>query len=403
MKNTTRVLKEANKYLIMQTILQYQPLTIEEIVRRTMVSRPTVLEVIKELQENDYIIKEGQVKSTGGRPADLILINAEACYAIGVDLEFPIHTTRLAVTNAAKEIIGSKEIHFEDDADASKILEGLMDEIDSIVKQTGISMDKVAGIGLGLPGNVDEPNGVSIHIERIRNWDDIHVRDILEEKFHVPVYIKNDVHLLAEAEREKYMSSDIQDFLYIGLRSGIGSAIFYHGRAVDGRQGNAGFIGHTTVNPEGPLCSCGRHGCLDAFASEMAMNKEYKAQCIETGNYNAKEETHQTVLDFIERAEKGEEISCQILKQSAFYIGIAVANMIKTLEITTVIIGGYPQIEDTEFIKEIRKTAKQYMMRGYENEIDIRVGSLRQEEYPLGACCHVLSNIFEKPKLSLKV
>ena len=58
MKNTTRVLKEANKYLIMQTILQYQPLTIEEIVRRTMVSRPTVLEVIKELQENNYIIKE---------------------------------------------------------------------------------------------------------------------------------------------------------------------------------------------------------------------------------------------------------------------------------------------------------------------------------------------------------
>ena len=326
----------------MQTILQYQPLTIEEIVRRTMVSRPTVLEVIKELQENNYIIKEGQVKSTGGRPADLILINAEACYAIGVDLEFAIHTARLAVTNAARKIVGSKEIHFEDDADAEMIMKSLIDEIDSMVRQTGISMDQLAGIGLGLPGNVDEPNGISIHIERIRNWDDIHVRDILEEKFHVPVYIKNDVHLLAEAEREKYMSSDIQDFLYIGLRSGIGSAIFYHGHALDGRQGNAGFIGHTTVNPEGPLCSCGRHGCLDAFASEIAMNKEYKARCIKAGNYNAEEERHRTVLDFIDKAEKGEEISCQILKQSAFYIGIAVANMIKTLEVTTVIIGGYP-------------------------------------------------------------
>ena len=283
------------------------------------------------------------------------------------------------------------------------IMKSLIDEIDIMVRQTGISMNQVAGIGLGLPGNVDEPNGISIHIERIRNWDDIHVRDILEEKFHVPVYIKNDVHLLAEAEREKYMSSDVQDFLYIGLRSGIGSAIFYHGHALDGRQGNAGFIGHTTVNPEGPLCSCGRHGCLDAFASEIAMNKEYKARCIKAGTYNAEEERHRTVLDFIDKAEKGEEISCQILKQSAFYIGIAVANMIKTLEVTTVIIGGYPQIKDSEFMKEIKETARQYMMRGYENEIDIRVGSLKQEEYPLGACCHVLSNIFEKPKLSLKV
>ena len=114
----------------------------------------------------------------------------------------------------------------------------------------------------------------------------------------------------------------------------------YKRQALDGRQGNAGFIGHTTVNPEGPLCSCGRHGCLDAFASEIAMNKEYKARCIKAGNYNA-EERHRTVLDFIDKAAKGEEISCQILKQSAFYMGIAVANMIKTLEVTTVIIGGY--------------------------------------------------------------
>ena len=112
------------------------------------------------------------------------------------------------------------------------------------------------------------------------------------------------------------------------------------------------------------------------------MNKEYKARCIKAGTYIAEEERHRTVLDFIDKAEKGEEISCQILKQSAFYIGIAVANMIKTLEVTTVIIGGYPQIKDSEFIKEIKETARQYMMRGYENEIDIRVGSLKQEEHP---------------------
>ena len=402
MKNTTKVLKEANKYLIMQTILLYQPLTIEEIVRRTMVSRPTVLEVIKELQENGYIIKKGQVRSTGGRPADLILVNSKACYAVGVDLEFPIHMTRIAVTNAAKEIIGSKEIHYEDDADASEILDSLMQEIEDIVKQVGISMDKVLGIGLGLPGNIDEENGISIHIERIKNWNDIHIKELLEERFHVPVYIKNDVHLLAEAEREKYMVSDIQNFIYIGLRSGIGSAIFYHGSALNGRQGNAGFIGHTTVNPEGPLCTCGKHGCLDSFASEMAMNKEYKARCVQAGIYDPATEEHQTVQDFIEKAEKGEEISRQVLKKSGFYIGIAIANLIKTLEITTVIIGGCTQIEDTEFMNEIKNTVKQYMMRGYENEIDIRVGSLKQEEYPLGACCHVLSHILEKPKLSLK-
>ena len=111
---------------------------------------------------------------------------------------------------------------------------------------------------------------------------------------------------------------------------------------------------------------------------------------------------YQTVRDFIERAEKGEEISRQILKQAGFYIGVAIANLIKTLEITTVIIGGCTGIEDTEFIGEIKNTVKQYLIQDYEEEVDIRVGSLMKEEYPLGACCYVLSHIFEKPKLALK-
>ncbi len=400
MKNTTKVLKEANKYLVMQCIISYQPITIEAIVRKTMVSRPTVLEIIRELQESGYIIKKGQVRSTGGRPADLILMNSNACYAVGVDLEFP--TVRLAVTNASKEILDCREIKYEMDTGADEILSSLMKEIEDIIKRVGISMDKVLGIGLGLPGNIDKPNGISVRIERIKDWHNVHIKDLLEDRFEVPVYIKNDVHLLATAEREKYVVSEVQDFIYIGLRSGIGSAIFCNGKFLTGKKGNAGFIGHATVNPQGPLCSCGNYGCLDAFSGELAMNREFQAKMAEAGISSPEAGKYQTVRDFIERAEKGEEISRQILKQAGFYIGVAIANLIKTLEITTVIIGGCTGIEDTEFIGEIKNTVKQYLIQDYEEEVDIRVGSLMKEEYPLGACCYVLSHIFEKPKLALK-
>ncbi len=95
-------------------------------------------------------------------------------------------------------------------------------------------------------------------------------------------------------------------------------------------------------------------GCLDAFASEMAMNNEYKKLCLEAGKEYSKDEEHLTVQDFIEKAEKGEEMSRQVLKRSGFYIGIAIANLIKTLEITTVIIGGLYRLKIPNLLMKLK-------------------------------------------------
>lgn len=399
MKNTTKVLKEANKYLVMQCITFHQPITIEDIMKITSVSRPTVLEVVKELMAGGYIIKKGQSRTTGGRPAELIALNGESSYAIGIDLEFP--TVRIVCTNAAREIKTQACMKYDMEANAKEVLERLMDEVSGVIDTAQINVENIAGIGIGLPGNIDERSGISIHIERIKEWKNINIKEMFEEKFQVPVYVKNDVHFLALAEREQYISKEIQDFIYIGLRSGIGGAIFYHGKELDGRKGNAGFIGHTTVNPYGPRCTCGKCGCLDAFSSEIAMNREYSAK-MKAESQKGKE-NFWPVKQFVERAEAGEEVCREILEQSGFYIGIAIANMIKTLEITTVVIGGCTQIEDSDFFKKIVGTVKDYLIEEYETEIDIRVGSLKEEEYPIGACCYVLDHIFEKPKLSLKI
>ena len=69
------------------------------------------------------------------------------------------------------------------------------------------------------------------------------------------------------------MREDNSDFVYIGIRSGIGSAYMYQNKLMDGVQGNAGYIGHTVLNAEGPMCVCGNRGCLDAYAGELALNR----------------------------------------------------------------------------------------------------------------------------------
>lgn len=400
LKNTTKVLKEANKYLIIQCILNYEPITTEEIVKKTSVSRPTVLEILKELTEEGYIVKNGYSESTGGRSPALIYINRESCFAVGVDFEFP--KIRIAVSNIKGEILKSREIKFSINEKPDRIKKNLITGINSLLEDTGIKLDKVVGIGLGLAGLIDKSKGKSVHIERIKGWRDVNIQKELEEVFGVPVYIDNDVHLLGLVEKKKYMAAEQNDFIYIGIRSGIGSSIFYHGKPFGGCNGNAGFIGHTTVDANGPLCFCGNRGCLDVFSGELAMNEQYEKICRSEG-IDFKEEQFFTVQQFIEKAKEGDKACASILKQAGFYLGVSIANMVKTLEIPTVIIGACQGIEDSILFDKVSETIDSLMTREMKEDFAIYPGKLKEEEYSLGACYYVYEHLFEKPKLSLAV
>lgn len=399
-KNTTRVLKEANKYLIMQFILNYEPVTTEDIVKKTSVSRPTVLEILKELTEEGYIVKKGYSESTGGRSAALIYVNRDSCFAVGIDFEFP--KVRLAVSNIKGEIIKSKEIKFSINEIPDVIKKRLIEEIHFVLEGAGITINKVLGIGLGLSGLIDKAKGKSVHIERIKGWRDVNIQKEMEDVFEVPVYINNDVHLLGLVEKKKYMAAEKNDFIYIGIRSGIGSSIFYHGKPFSGCNGNAGFIGHTTVDANGPLCYCGNRGCLDVFSGELAMNEQYEKICRSEGT-DFLEEQFFTVQQFIEKAKAGDKACMSILNQAGYYLGVAIANMVKTLEIPTVIIGACQGIEDSVLFHKVSETIDALMTREMKEDFTIYPGQLKENEYPLGACYYVFEHLFEKPKLSLAV
>lgn len=395
-KNTTKVLKEANKYLVMQYIQTCEPVTTEEISSRTSLSRPTVLEIVKDFLEEGYIVKKGFSQSTGGRPAELICLNQDSAYAVGIDFEFP--KVRLALSNVKKEIVARRELKFHLDEEAQHVLQSLLEEIEALIGESGVERERIAGIGLGISGTIHKAEGKSLHIKRIKGWDNINIKEILEDRFQMPVYLKNDVHLLALVEKQKYLTDHLGDFVFIGIRSGIGSAIFYHNQPLDGNNGNAGYIGHTILDVNGPECVCGNRGCLDAYAGELALNKRYREHKGLTGT-----EEYYTLSDFIEKSKEGDGDSTAILKEAAFYLGIAISNLLKTLELETIIIGGCQTLEGSVYWDTLLETVKRYLVNDMEMTPDIRAAKLSKEEYPLGACCYVFEHLFEKPRLSLAI
>ena len=394
-KNTTKVIKEANQYLVMQCIQAFEPVTLEEIAEKTLLSRPTILEIINSFKEEGIVVNGGFRESTGGRPPQLLCLNGDSAYAVGIDFEFP--TIRIAIANAKREIVDSRKILFKIDTQAEEVLARMLRELEQLLEEFSSVRPRIVGIGVGICGTIRKTEGRSLHITRIRGWKHVELQRILQEKFHLPVYVNNDVHLLALVEKKKYMREDNSDFIYIGIRSGIGSAYIYQNKLMDGAQGNAGYIGHAVLNVDGPVCVCGNRGCLDAYAGELALNRRYRELKISEG------EPYYTMRDFVEMAKKGDEISQKLLDESAFYLGITISNLIKVLEPKMVLIASCEPLKGTEYWNIMEETIKKYHINEMETKLDLREAQLLEDDYALGACCYVFEHLFETPRLSLAI
>lgn len=391
--NSVKILKEANKYLIFQCIMKLAPISIEEIVKHTKLSRPTVLNIIRELTEEDVVVKDGFSESSGGRSAALLGLNGERHFALGIDFEFP--TIRLAIANMKGEIRARENLTYPQDINKDALIADFHNKLDAFIVGSGIDKRLIDGVGVGLSGVVDTVNGVSMNIERIHGWHNVAFQRDLERHLKLPVFMKNDVHLMGLVEKRLYLGDAVSDFIYVGLRSGIGSIAYQHNRPMRGEKGNAGFIGHATLDPNGPRCCCGSRGCLEVYAGKLAMIERYAAE-----NDSRK---HVDFEEIVARAKAGETLATAVLRDGGFYFGVALANLIKTLEIPYVVIGGSPSLENSPFMDAARKSMDDYITENLGISVNLRCGQLPEEQYALGGCYLVFEHLFSKPRLALSL
>ena len=397
--NNIKILKEANKFLILQCIMKYAPVSTEDIVKRTSLSRPTVLNIIRELMEEDIVVKDGYSESSGGRAAALLGLSGQSHFAVGIDFEFP--TIRMAITNMKGDIRAARILTYDKDIEQEVLLADLRGELESFIADSGISRELIDGVGVGLPGVIDTVNGISMNIERIRGWRHVDIQRELERCLQLPVYIQNDVHLMGLVEKRLYLGDEAPDFIYIGLRSGIGSIIYQNSHPMPGEKGNAGFIGHTTLDPKGPRCCCGSRGCLDVYAGKLAIAERYLEKRGAKENGVPKDQPDFDRL--VQMAKEGDPLCAQVLSEAGFYLGIAIANLIKTLEISRVVIGGSPVLQGSVFLEAAESALRSYLTDNLGVKVSLHCGRLPEDKYALGGCFLVFDNLFSRPKLSLSM
>lgn len=378
--NTLSDVKRANKKLLYQTIKKKGQVTITELGRMTQLSRPTISSLVRELEDENLIAKNGYGISQGGRTPSLYNINAQAAFVIGIDLEFP--PVRMAISDLECHLVFSSIRSYPLDSEKDEVLRLFFEQIDDLIRDSKIDPGRLRGVGVGIPGTIDYKNNYSVNLARISGWESVPIGQLLEKHLGIPAYIDRNVNLLSWAERKLVMKEKELDMLYIVVRVGVGLAIWTNGKLVRGEWGNAGRIGHMTMDINGPKCSCGSRGCLGLYTSERAMGEMYQKK---TGRKLDKGS------EIVSLASQGDKAAAEVLETVGRYMGMGILNAVNLFDITEcVMLASFDLPVIMKYIHEILVQRNLDKMKG---EIHLREGKLKEEQYALGGCLLALEHI----------
>lgn len=246
------------------------PVSKQEIARVLGFSLPTVHQNIAELLEAGLIEPGEVLKSTGGRPAVGYVIKSRMKFAVGISVS--LNHIRLLASDLKQNEIAYQKLRYQY-GDGENIGSAVADSLNHFMVEHHLDPEKMLGVGITFPGVIDRKNGVILMSPTMKS----HV-DTLEEirkAIPYPVHFENDATSGGAAEWYSLPLKERQrDFVYLFLETGIGGAIFIDGKPYVGQNGRSGEFGHIVVEPNGRLCHCGQHGCLEAYCSSLRFSRD---------------------------------------------------------------------------------------------------------------------------------
>lgn len=321
------LIRSVNRASVLALIGSSGPIARADIARRLGLSPATVTAVTRDLVERGIVEVFDQVPSSGGRPARRLALIPDAGHVLGVKIS-PAHLAGVVV-DLGGEVVESFERDF--DASCPDVVDRIEVELRPYVDARGDDAPPLLGIGLGVPGLVGIGAPGTVHAPSL-GWAGLALGNVLQTRLGVPVLIENDVNTLAIAERLYGRGRDVADFITITIGRGVGLGIVARGELYRGADGGAGELGHVTVRKDGPPCSCGRNGCLEALVADPALLRE----AIDNGVIP----TDGTVDDLLKLADDGDPTARSIYAAAGEALGGAVATVVNLLNPGLVLLSG---------------------------------------------------------------
>jgi glucokinase-like ROK family protein len=342
-------------------------------------SRSKANALIAGLVDQGLLAEAGLQRSSGGRRAENLQISGSLGVLVGVDI---------GATSLDLAVLGPDLQPLAQHAEPADVGHGpgvvlarvrvLMREL---LARCGLDASKVMGIGIGVPGPVNFQIGQLVNPPLMPAWDGFSIREALREDYAAPVFVDNDVNLMALGELWR-LKRTLSNFLVIKVGTGIGCGIVCHGEVYRGAAGSAGDVGHICVDQEGPRCHCGNVGCVEMMAAGPAIAR-MAVQAAEAGESamlaeRLRAQGRLDALDVAHAGRAGDAAANAIIQRAGSLLGQMLASVVNFFNPSHVFIGGGITHIGPLFLAAVRQSV-------YQRSLALSTRHLEIQYTPLGA------------------
>jgi predicted NBD/HSP70 family sugar kinase len=317
-----------NRRLILNLLRANGPMSRAELATISHLSAATVTFVVSDLIAEQVLLEGATSPGAPGRRPIPIEINYAGRLAVG--LKFNVGSISGVLTDLSTTPVAAitvPVVGLSPDA----YIEASVLAVEELLRHAKKTRGSVTGIGIGMPGIIDISTGTCARSYRLA-WTAVPIATMLAERVHLPVWVDDDTNAFALAQLLFGLARSHRTVGVLAIGAGIGCAVVVDGAVHHGASGAAGKLGHTIHDPNGPMCLCGRRGCLGAHYSEPALVKRWRGQG-ERGR-------DITRFDMTEAADRGDESAIAILREAGDNIGRHLATFCNIVDPEIVVVGG---------------------------------------------------------------
>lgn len=394
-------IREEHKIQILNYIRINEAVSRTEIHKNTNISKPTVSRVIEQLLQEGLVIESGvsMGKSEVGRKRVYIKINPSAHYCIGINISKNV--IRASIIDFSMNIILKKATSIKNIYEVNDFKNIVLNSINELLEEAkGIEKSKILGVGIGAPGSVDYNNGIILALASKLNIVNVNLKNYIEEQLNLKVFIDNNAKTRAVGEYWYGYGVGYKNIVFVICSEGIGSGIIADGNILRGKNNLTGEFGHTSINVNGRRCSCGKHGCVEAYCSLEALESMTKA-VLKQGRKSilldlAKRDIEAVDYKLIcEGARRGDLLCKESLEEVAYFLSTGIANTIAIINPEIIILSGELFDESEEFYELVKEYTKNKISNTLNQEVLFVNRKVKDSLYEIGAATLVYKQFFK--------
>lgn len=314
-------------------------------------------------------------------------------YSVGVDIGGT--NIKLALVDKKALLKGKRTFSTTSFSGRRTLIDGIVSQIESLISSQGLKKKDIIGVGIGAPGAVDIRTGTIHYLTNIPDWREVPLGDVLKKRLGVPVFVDNDVNVMALGESYFGAGCGAANMLCITLGTGVGGGLILDGKLYRGSSSAAGEFGHVPINEVGPKCKCGSWACVEAYAGNSYIVKDVirrirngqKTLITKLVKGDLSKITPETISD---ACRKGDKFAKKVWIDVGKKIGIGLAGAVNLLNMEKIVIGGGIARAGKILFDSIKRTIRARAMKLPAKTVRIVKAKLGYDAGLIGAATLVL-------------